>query len=82
MNECFLQALAGKQAPQQRGGFGAALAAVNVRVGAVGDDRIGARHHPVGDIRVQIDRRHHRPVRADCVARERVERSVRIGVRG
>ena len=79
-DERLLEALAGEEPPHDRRRLGAALAPVDVRVGAIGNDHVGAVDHALRDVGVQVDRRDDRAARPDGLARERVERAVGVAV--
>jgi len=78
--ECFFEALAGEQTSQHRRCLGAALAAIDVRIGPVADDDVGVVDHALRDVRVKIDCRDHRTLRSDCLTRQFIKRAIGIAV--
>jgi hypothetical protein len=73
---------AGQQLAERRGRLLAALAHVEMRVGAVADERIDRLHHAVGDVGVEVERRDDRHVRPDDLAHHREEGAFRVVVLG
>ncbi len=81
-DEDLFEALAGEEPPHDGSRFAAALALVDVRVRAIGDDHVGAVHHALRDVGVEIDGRDDRLPGPDRLARERVECAVGVAVGG